>query len=150
VSGENAGAWYQGEMARTAMVDAGPSLYPIGVTYDGASYWHERGTSADGSAYSWYIESADQYLDENASMFLRCIWPDVQDQLGPVNITFTTRYKPQGAETTYGPYTMAVDEDLVNVRVKGRLFKVKFSGSSSPTRFRLGKPILDARPGGNR
>lgn len=150
VSGDSPGSWYQGIMARTAMVDAGPSNYPIGTTYDGQTYWHERGTSADGSAMSWYLQSGDQYMDENASMFVRCIWPDVSDQLGPVYITFTTRYKPQGTETTYGPYTMAVDEDMVNVRVKGRLFKIKFSGDSTPTRFRLGKPILDARPGGIR
>lgn len=150
VEGDNPGAWYQGEMARTAMVDAGPSSYPIGATYDGETYWHERGWSADGSAMSWYIESGDQYLDENASMFVRCIWPDVSGQLGPVYITFTTRYKPQGTETAYGPYTMAVDEDMVNVRVKGRLFKIKFSGDSTPTNFRLGKPVIDARPGGLR
>jgi hypothetical protein len=83
-------------------------------------------------------------------MFVRSIWPDVSGQIGPVYITFTTRYKPQGTETAYGPYTMAVDEDAVNVRVKGRLFKIKFSGSSAPTQFRLGKPVLDARPGGIR
>ena len=48
LSGQDAGAWHRGQMARTAFVDAGPSAYPIGVTYDGSVFLHEKGRSADG------------------------------------------------------------------------------------------------------
>lgn len=152
VSGENAGAWYRGIMARTAFVDAGPSLYPIGVTYDGAVYWHERGQSADGSARDWYIETSDQYFDENFTMLCKGSWPDIQEQVGGVDLTITTRYKPQGAETVKGPYTMAPDDDLVDFKAKGRLFKIKFANTSNatPTHFRLGKPVFNVSQAGGR
>jgi hypothetical protein len=77
-----------GIMARTAFVDAGPTAYPLGVTYDGAIYYHEKGQSADGSAFAWFIESADS------------VWPDFKDQVGPVTVSVTSREQPQGDETS--------------------------------------------------
>ena len=41
-------------------VDAGPSLYPLGATYDGAVYHHEKGRSADGGRFAWFIATADR------------------------------------------------------------------------------------------
>jgi hypothetical protein len=65
VDGPDLGSWYRGQMARTAMVDAGPHAYPIGVTFDGHVYWHEKGASADGAALAWSLSTANLYLDEN-------------------------------------------------------------------------------------
>lgn len=150
VSGSDAGAWSKGVMARTAMVDAGPSAYPLGVTYAGNIYWHERGQSADGSAMSGYIETADMYLDPSVLMLVRGVWADIQEQVGACSITLTGRYKPQGDERTIGPYAMAVSEDKTDLRLKARLIKVKFSANSAPAFFRLGKPVFDAVPAGKR
>lgn len=144
------GSWYRGMMARTAMVDAGPSIDPIGVTVDGAVYWHERGQSADGSAFAAFVETADQYLDENTTMMVRGVWPDVADQVGPLNVTLTSRFKPQADETVKGPYAMGVGEDKVDFKAKGRLFRVKFASSASPTFWRLGKAVFDMIAGGRR
>lgn len=149
VAGPDAGSWYRGQMARTAMVDAGPASYPLGVTYDGQTYWHERGQSADGAPLAWFIESADQYLSEQQAMLTRKFWPDAQEQVGPVTLTLTTRFKPRGDETVK-TYAIAATDDAVDVRASGRLLKLKFSGASSPSAFRLGKPVLDLTPTGMR
>lgn len=150
VNGDDAGAWHLGQMPRTAFVDAGPSSFPIGTDADGVIYWHERGHSADGGAFSWFIESSDQYMSEDTATLIRCCWPDIQGQIGPVNLTLTGRFKPQGDEIVYGPYAMATSEDKVDFKAKARLVKVKFSGGSAPTFMRLGKPIFDVKPTGQR
>lgn len=144
------GAWYRGQMARSAVLDAGPSDFPIGVTPEGTVYWHERGQSADGGVFSWSIRTADQYLSEDRTGLLRGIWPDLADQVGPVNVTAYSRLKPQGDERSQGPQSMAVGEDKVDMRLSGRLFQLEFSGNSSPTAARLGKIAVDFQPMGGR
>ena len=150
IGGGDIGAWHKGIMARTAMVDAAPTVSPIGVTYDGAIYWHERGHSADGSAMASFIESSDQYFSEDFTALVRGCWPDIQGQVGAVSLTLTVRYKPQSDEVVYGPYAMAASEDRLDFRAKGRLFKVKFSANSGPSYWRLGKPIFDVVQAGLR
>lgn len=144
------GAWSRGIMPRSAFVDAGPSEFPIGVTPQGNAYWHERGQSADGGAFSWFLRSADAYLDENNITFARGLWPDLADQIGPVYVTLTSRLVPQGETRTFGPYTMAVGEDRVDFRASGRLFNIEFSGNSAPTSARLGRIAFDLVPAGKR
>lgn len=149
ISGPDAGSWYRGQMARTAMVDAGPSPNPIGVTYGGNIYWHERGQSADGSVLAWFIESADQYLSEGRQMMVRGVWPDFKSQVGGIDCTVTVRDYPQGSESTQAQ-TLAVGDDKADYRITGRLAKVKFSGSTTPAFARLGTPIFDLVPAGGR
>jgi hypothetical protein len=144
------GAWSRGLMARTAMVDAGPSQHPIGVDPTGAVYYHERGASADGAPFSWFIESADQYLDPNATAMARGFWPDIAGQVGPVVLDIISRFEPQGAERAYGPFAMAPGQDRVDFRSSGRLFRIRFSGGSAPTACRIGKPIFDITSAGSR
>ena len=143
INGVDVGAWHRGILARTARVDAGPSPSPISCTYGGNVYYDERGTSADGSAFAWFIETSDQYFDINSNMLVRGCWPDIADQVGPVSITLTSRFKPQGDEIVAGPYVAAASEDKLDMRANGRLFKVKFSGNAAPTSARLGVPVFD-------
>lgn len=139
-------AWYRGIMSRTAMVDAGPSIDPIGTTAAGNVYWHERGQSADGQSFAWFIETADQYLSEDRAMMVRGVWPDIANQIGPVWVTLTSRFKPQGEEVVKGPYGMGVGEAKTDMRANGRLFRVKFAGESAPTYARLGRLAFDVTP----
>lgn len=151
VEGPDAGSWYRGIMARTAMVDAGPTSYPCGVTYGGNIYWHEKGRSADGAAFDWFIETADMYMDEERMFLTRGIWPDFANQVGPAYLTITTRKYPQTEEgdtdppVTFGPYTMAPGDDRVDFKATGRLARVRFYGSSAPTRLRIGRPTFDVK-----
>lgn len=151
VADGDAGSWSRGTLARTAFVDAGPSDFPIGVDPDGYAYWHERGHTADGGAFSWYVETADTYLDENNITFCRQLWPDIKDQVGPVSVTFTTTLWPQDPEPrTFGPYALAPSDRRLDFRASGRLIRTKFSGSSAPTNARIGKFVFDLVAGGRR
>lgn len=150
VTGPDAGSWYKGEMARTAMTDAGPAAYPCGVTYDGMVYWHEKGSTADGSVLDWFIESADTYIDENRDNLIRGIWPDIAGQVGPVTLTLTTRGYPQGDPTVYSSQTLAPSDDRADFKASGRLVRMKFAGSSSPAYARLGRIIVDVKPRGRK
>lgn len=140
------GSWSKGIMARTAFVDAGPQEHPIGVDPAGNVFWHERGHSADGAAFAWFIESADQLLDPETVMLVRGVWPDVQGQLGGVAVTVTTRYFPQGDETSKTTGPLAPSEDKADFRISGRLAKVKLSGNAAPTFARIGRPTFDVVP----
>ncbi|MDO8380519.1 hypothetical protein [Phenylobacterium sp.] len=144
------GAWSRGIMARTAMIDAGPSQFPIGVDPGGAAYWHERGASADGGGFAWFVESADQLLAPEATAMVRGLWPDMADQVGPVSVSITSRFTPQGEETTKGAYSMAPGADRVDLRMTGRMFRVRFAGGSAPTACRIGRPVFDIAPAGSR
>jgi hypothetical protein len=150
VDGPDAGSWYRGIMARTAMVDAGPSANPVGATYAGNIYWHERGTSADGAALESYIETAEIFLDENNAVLARQLWPDLADQVGPVLVTIYSRMYPQGDVTTYGPITLAPGDDRADFKAQGRLFRVRFAGNSSPSRYRLGRMVVDVKVRGRK
>jgi hypothetical protein len=148
--GPDAGAWHKDIISRTAMVDAGPSSYPCGVTAGGNVYWHEKGHSADGAVLSGFIESADIYLDEEHTMLVRSAWPDVADQIGPLNLTISTRLFPQGDAVTYGPLALPPSQDQVDFKIKGRLFKMRLDYNASPAFGRLGLITFDAKRGGRK
>ncbi len=148
VDGPDAGAWHRGIMARTAFVDAGPSAYPIGTTYDGAVFLHEKGRSADGASFGWFLESADSFLDPDQTLLIRGLWPDFRDQSGPVNVSVTARMHPQGPSTATAQAAMAPGDAKADLLVSGRLFRVRFAGESAPTGCRIGTPTFDAAASG--
>ena len=152
ISGPDAGAWSRGVQARTAMVDAGPSSYPCGVTYGGQPYWHEKGTSSDGAALAGYIETADTYLSDDNGFLLRKAFPDIEGQVGPLWLTVTTRDFAQGEATTYGPYTLTPNQDQVDFEPKpsGKLFRFKWAWDSAPAYMRMGRTLLEVKPRGRR
>lgn len=143
VAGPDAGAWSQGTMVRTAFLDAGPADYPIGVSLEGAAYYHERGHSADGEAFSWFIETADSYLDPENGLLVRELWPDFKDQAGPVTLSVAARRHPQDDEIVVTAPPMAPGDAKADLLVSGRLFRVRFSGDSAPTACRIGTPVFD-------
>lgn len=147
--GPDAGAWSLGDRPRTARVDAGPSPDPIGVTAEGNIYWHERGFTADGQMLSGFIESADNYLNQEQQMMVRSLWPDVRAQQGPVTFTMTIRDRPQAAERTTS-YVVSPGAEKVDVRGTGRLVKLRFAWNSLPAEFHLGAPVFDVAPAGRR
>jgi len=152
MDGPDAGSWYRGVMGRTAMVDAGPAQYPVGVDYTGNAYWHEKGNSADGGAISWSLSSAALFLDENRSMLVRKLMPDTgEDQVGAISLTIDTYMSPNDrSPRAFGPYTIAANSTEVDILAEGRLFRLLFSGSSAPAFMRMGKLLFDAKPRGKR
>lgn len=138
------GQWSRGTLARTAFIDAEPPPSPIGVTYDGQVYYHERGTSANGDAISWYAESADQYIGEaDKLLMVRGVWPDFQSQVGPMSLTISTRLYPQSPLRAKGPYLLPVGKKKRDFMLQGRLARVRIEANATPTFARLGKLEFD-------
>lgn len=144
------GKWSKGVMSRTFYVDSGPQTYPIGVTPSGYVYYHERGNSADGGAFSWYIESGDQYIGEAADPLFQVqgMFPDFKDQVGPVNVQLQMRNYPQGTQYTKGPYALEPNRPQRTFQASGRLIKLRISGNSAPTYVRFGRFVFQVEPTG--
>lgn len=143
------GSWLRGTMGRTAAIDAGPTQFPIKVTYEGVIYWHENGHSADGGALRWSLTTSDFYLMQAEQMvLLRSMWPDFQAQQGAVMITINLRDFPQSDTRTVGPYTLAAGQHRQDMLAQGRIASLTFSGASAPAFMRLGKPSFDVKATG--
>lgn len=143
--------WARGTLSRTAFVDASPATSPIGIDYDGASFYHERGQYANGSAINWFIESADYYLGEaDNTLEIQGVWPDFEDQVGAIQMTMTTRLYPQGNEYVRGPYSISPNRGRRDFRASGRVARVRIASNSAPSYARLGKLEFDAQRRGLR
>ncbi|MCA6262712.1 hypothetical protein [Phenylobacterium sp.] len=145
-------AWYRGVMARTAFVDTPPSpnSYPIGVDTSGNMFWHEKGQSANGGPLSWFIETADNYLDPNSVMQMRALWPDFNDQIGPVSVQVISRFNPQATDYPVSGQIMGAGQVKSDLRATGRLAKIRYSASASPSFARFGNITIDVTPTGRR
>jgi hypothetical protein len=144
--------WFgKAQMPRTAFIDAGPALYPLGVDPEGNVFWHERGESADGEAISWSLESAPQYIDSGERLiFVRSFYPDFKGQQGAISLTIITREEAQGQPTEHGPFVITPTTEVVDLDVEARLVSFRISGSSAPASFRLGTIIFEGRQAGRR
>lgn len=146
------GGWFRGTMARTATVNAGVLQYPLKATYGGMVYLHEYETTADGAALPWSLRSGALYIDEgHQAVMVRGITPDFEGQAGDISITFHARQYPQDSDTDYGPYTLTAATLKYDLRFNARLVSVTLSGGDADGTFmRLGKPVLDVAPTGQR
>lgn len=138
------GAWFRGQMARTAAIDSGPERYPVFVSPDSYAYYHEYGNDADGEALDWSIESGDFYLDEAQNrVFVRSVWPDFKDQVGNVSLTLKTKAYPQATAKTKGPWVLAPGREKRDMTLETRIAGIKASSSAVGAYARIGKPSFD-------
>jgi hypothetical protein len=141
--------WFRGQMKRAAM---NTEFGVLAIDENGYAQGHETGTTANGAALNWFIQSADQYIDQGKRrMMIRGITPDLEDQVGDVSLTLYTKQYPQSAAVTKGPYTLTTATVKKDFRVSGKLISVKLSGGdASGSYMRLGKPVFDVVPMGGR
>lgn len=146
------GSWSKIGLARSALVDAQPAQYPVGVSPTGSAYWHERGRTDDGAAIPWFYETADQFLGEGGDqvMQIQGFKPDFLNQVGAVQLTIYTRMEPQAEERTSGPYTLDPTSTKADFRTSGRIARVRIEGNSGPTNWRLGAPQFVVQGRGRR
>lgn len=138
------GTWFRGELARTAATDAGPTENPLFVSYGGVAYWHELGDTANGAALDWRLRTSALYIDQAQRRgLIRGIWPDFEDQRGPVSLSVYCRDRPQSTERTKGPYALATGQAKKDFMIDARIAEFEFSGSSAPAYMRTGKPSID-------
>lgn len=145
------GAWFKGEMVRTAAIDGNTTRFPLMVTPGGTAYFHELGNSDDGGVLSWSITSSDQYMDAaQQRVLVRGIWPDFEDQTGAIHLTVSMRDYPQSTPRLKGPYLLTEGLERRDFLVEGRVASFKLDGSSAPAFMRLGKPAFDVVASGQK
>ncbi len=136
--------WSIGTLARTAGTDRGVFRNPIMIGTDGLIYDHEVGLNYSGALP--YAETGPFQIGQGDQvLYINEIIPDERN-LGSVSATFTTRYYPTSAETTYGPYSLT---QPTSVRFNGRQIKMRVT-TTTPSSWRVGTQRLNAIPGGRR
>ena len=138
--------WLIGSLSRTAGVQRGVFRYPFlaGHNADTDIYEHEVGLNVDsGSVFAETgpisIGAGDQVVKVTQ------ILPDEKTQ-GDVNVSFKTRFYPNAAESTHGPYTPA---NPTSVRFTGRQLRMKVEGAKLAD-WRVGNMRIDMVAGGRR
>jgi len=114
------------------------------VDSSGYIYEHEVGFDYDSAVL--YAQSGPIELGTGENiMNVRQVIPDEQT-LGDAVVSFTSRFYPTGAESTFGPYTAA---NPTSVRFSGRQVEIKVTGNTLAD-WRIGVMRLEATAGGRR
>jgi hypothetical protein len=142
------GAWYVGELERTAGEDAEVFGFPIQADAQGNVYQHEiRGGTyldVDGTTpLVPFVESGPVELGQgDLVMYVREIIPDME---GTVTAKIMASSYPVTNEATFGPFTL---DSPTPTRLSGRQVRLRLDGDSSD--WRVGSFRLEVVPGGLR
>jgi hypothetical protein len=118
------------------------------VDSSGYVYEHEYGWTNNGTAITTgrYATSGPVELGTGDQvMAVRQMVPDEKTS-GQVNMTFTTKFTPEGDTSSYGPYTPSAYTDM---RFTGRQVAMQLLGATDAD-WRVGNIRLDAVAGGRR
>lgn len=134
-------------VVRLCGFDSGVFTNPVMVDTSGNTWDHETGYVYSGALTGapYAISGPLELGKGDRCAKVRNLIPDEKTR-GDVTVTFLAKDSPNGAETTYGPYTMA---DFVDVHFEARQARMKVSGNVA-TGWRWGTPRVDAIPGGRR
>jgi hypothetical protein len=136
--------WSIGQMPRLCGADRGVAPYPLKCGSDGYVYEHE--VANDYGTMVPFLEGGPLLMGNGDNVFYaQQIVPD-DKTVGDVTATFKTRFYPDDADTSYGPYTLSSHTD---VRFGGRQMRVRFDGAVA-TDWRIGTPRIDVTQGGGR
>jgi hypothetical protein len=143
--------WVSGNYDRTTYVDAGVLPFPLATDSSGNVYFQEKDFSNDGSARSTSLETSYFNIGDGETFaYIKDIRPDFDDLRGGATITFTSRNYPQGAERTYGPYSITPTTRRLSVRIKGRQIKYRINTNDAPSFYRVGAMTFDVQKSGQK
>ena len=160
--------WYYGNIARTAWIDRGTSIYPIAAGTDNYLYYHENGhddgSTSPNTALAAHIESSQIDIgDGEQFLFARRVIPDItfRDSTSSTpTATFTIKARDfpgaTYANTSSGDTEQSASSPIelftnqIHTRIRGRSFAVRVESSNAGTSWRLGTPRVDLRPDGRR
>ena len=168
------GVWYYGEMARTAWLDSGLRIYPMGATLVNNIVYHELGnddnTTATAVPINSVIETSEFDIDDGDHFgFVWRILPDMtfvgSDAASP-QVTMTlipmqnsgSGYKDpisiggNSNATVVRSATIPIEEftGQVAVRVRGRQMIMKVENNQLGCAWQLGSPRIDIKQDGRR
>jgi hypothetical protein len=136
--------WNIGRRARLCGADRGVFTYPIKVDVSGFIYEHEVGFTYDGVLP--FAETGPLEVGNGDNVvYAKYLIPD-DKTLGDVTATFKVKFEPDGAETSFGPYTLA---SRTSVRFCARQAKVRYTATNAVD-WRVGTPRIDVTAGGSR
>lgn len=136
--------WRVGYVARLSGCDRGVFQYPLAVATDGNVYEHEVGFMYGGALP--YLESGPtEVLDGNNVMDVNKLLPD-EATTGQVSVTFFCKFTPDGAETSFGPYSLS---GYTDARFPARQVRLRYDGVAAAS-WRVGIPRIDVTLAGGR
>lgn len=147
------GHWAVGTISRSLLVgDSDIIDWPYAVAIDGQMYYHEVGTSANGSALDAFVESGDVEIEPGGETFMHLskFIPDFKTLNGQVTITLTTKKYPQDTATHTASSVITSTSDFFNPRLRGRQLSMKVESNATDASWRIGTPRVDAKPNGKR
>ncbi len=131
--------WYTHQMARTEWIKPGVFASPLGFGTDGIIYNHEYGSTFNGSALSWLMETGGYELGSGDVLWtIQNLIPDFEEQAGAISIKVSARNWAQDPWTVKATITSAVGQRDNWMRVVARQMKFRFSGNSAPAFARFG------------
>jgi len=168
------GVWYYGEMARTAWLDSGLRIYPMGATLVNNIVYHELGnddnTTATSAPINSVIETSEFDIDDGDHFgFVWRILPDMtfvgSDTASP-QVTMTLIPMQNSGSGYNDPIsiggnsnaavvrsaTIPVEEftGQVAIRVRGRQMIMKVENNQLGCAWQLGSPRIDIKQDGRR
>ena len=138
--------WEIGEIDRTSAVDLGVFSNPIWADANGNLFDHEQDPAVGHGSYTPFAESGPISLGVGDQvMKVTSLIPDESTQ-GDVTVTFKSRFYPNAAETSFGPFSTANPTD---VRFTGRQVRIRIDAARN-TDWRAGVMRIEAKAGGKR
>jgi hypothetical protein len=138
------GHWNIGKIKRTTGIDSGVYKTPMWFDETGKLFQHEIGSQMDDNEP--FAETGPISLGNGDTVAkVTSIIPDEKTQ-GDVQVDFKTRFYPNGAETSHGPYDLS---NPTSVRFTGRQLRMRIIGNKT-VNWRAGTMRVEAKPGGKR
>lgn len=140
--------WYLGTSPITAWAERGVESNPIAAYSDGTLKIQERGSTANGEAFTAFLESGFMDLqDGHTHSFIKRYTPDFQGLSGGVNVSVKSKEWPQATNvTTTNLGAINATTEKVDTRISARQIAIRYDWNSSPTDGRLGKILFDVVP----
>ncbi len=104
--------------------EKGPLAHPLAVDSTGRILEHEVGLDHEDA--DWYAETGPFLIGEgDRNIQVLKVYPD-ERTLGDSDVTFLTRFRPNGDESEFGPYSLSEETD---VRFTAREVRVRITGT---------------------
>ena len=140
--------WYVGTNPITAWAERGVESNPISAHSDGTLKIQERGNTANGEAFTAYLESGWlDVQDGHTHTFIKRYTPDFHGLSGGVSVSVKSKEWPQSTDvTTTALGAVNSTTTKVDTRISARQIALRYDWNSSPTDGRLGKILFDVTP----
>ncbi|TFI59118.1 hypothetical protein E2493_06225 [Sphingomonas parva] len=109
------------------------------------------GAGGQGAQPFWHITTADQYFDESQKrVLIRSVLPDLEGNGPAATMHLYVRGRPHETPLEKGPLGLNYQTEKKGCRCSGKIVSVKFSAAGTDGFVRLGKPLFDVVPLGER